>query len=113
MACPYSCWSGEPNLSPGQTGYGSNRPHRLLEKAKRFPALKTAIVHPCDDVSLLGVKYAAQEGLIIPILIGPESKIRAAAMMAHVSIENYEIITVPHSHAAAAKAVELAGDHKV
>ncbi len=56
---------------------------------------------------------AAEEGLIIPVLIGNADKIHAAAKSAGISLADYEIISVPHSHAAAAKAVELARDGKV
>jgi phosphate butyryltransferase len=50
---------------------------------------------------------AAEAGLIAPILIGPEARIRAAAQEAEVDIAGCRIVPVPHSHAAAAKAVEL------
>lgn len=56
---------------------------------------------------------AAQEGLIIPLLIGNADKIHAVAKSANISLANFEIISVPHSHAAASKAVELARDGRV
>ena len=56
---------------------------------------------------------AAQEGLIIPLLIGNADKIHIAARIANIALTNYEIISVPHSHAAASKAVELVRDGKV
>jgi len=59
------------------------------------------------------MEVAAQEGLIVPILVGPESKIRAVAEAAHISLSNYEIVPAPYSHAAAAQAVALAREGKV
>jgi phosphotransacetylase len=56
---------------------------------------------------LSGAVEAAQRGLIVPLLIGPAAKITHAAATADVNIEKLEIIDVPHSHAAAAKAVEI------
>ncbi|MGZ3344727.1 MAG: phosphate acyltransferase [Phenylobacterium sp.] len=55
---------------------------------------------------------AAELGLIAPILVGPEAKIRAAAATAGVDIKGYRLVATPHSHAAAAAAVDLmrAGD---
>lgn len=50
---------------------------------------------------------AAAQGLIAPILIGPEHKIRAAAAAAKVDISSFPLISTPHSHAAAAKGVAL------
>ena len=46
-------------------------------------------------------------------MIGPEAKIRAAAAAAHVSLDGIPIESVAHSHAAAARAVELAVAGKV
>ncbi len=85
----------------------------LVEKAKHLSPLRTAIVHPCDSVSLEGMEAAAREGLIVPILVGPEAKIRSAAQAANISLDNYQLIPTPHSHAAAAAAVELARSGKV
>jgi phosphotransacetylase/acyl dehydratase len=67
-----------------------------------------AVVHPCDRDSLEGAIIAASRDIIIPILVGPEDKIRRTADEARIDLEDYRIVAVPHSHAAAAKAVELA-----
>ena len=48
--------------------------------------LLTAVVHPCDAASVEAAVDAAREGLIRPILVGPEAKIRAAAAAAGVDI---------------------------
>ncbi|WP_246125324.1 bifunctional enoyl-CoA hydratase/phosphate acetyltransferase [Exilibacterium tricleocarpae] len=80
---------------------------RLLDAARNSPPIPTAVVHPVDEESLVGVAAASQAGLITPVLVGPEAKIRAAAEAAAVTLDNCEIIPVQHSHAAAAKAVEL------
>jgi len=67
----------------------------------------TAVAHPCDQSSLEGAINAAEMGLIRPILIGPKEKIVGIAQQFKLDISPYECIDVPHSHAAAAKAVEL------
>jgi phosphotransacetylase len=56
---------------------------------------------------------AGARGMIIPILVGPRSKIEAAAREADLDISATEIIDVPHSHAAAETAVALAREGKV
>lgn len=79
----------------------------MLETTRGLPAIHTAVVHPCDAGSLAGAMDAFEEDLIIPILIGPRAKIEAAALAANIDISGVELVDVPHSHAAAAKAVEL------
>ena len=51
---------------------------------------------------------AAREGLIIPILVGPEAKIRAVAAAEQLDISSFRLVPVAHSHAAAAEAVAMA-----
>jgi phosphate acetyltransferase len=80
---------------------------RLIAEAKKVPAAKTIIVHPCDETSLRGAIDAAEAGLIIPLLVGPVAKIKNVAREYKIDISRYEIVDVPHSDAAAAKAVEL------
>jgi phosphate acetyltransferase len=40
--------------------------------------LRTAVVHPVNEVSLAGTIEAGKEKLIGPVLVGPEHKIHAA-----------------------------------
>ncbi|MFT3731053.1 MAG: bifunctional enoyl-CoA hydratase/phosphate acetyltransferase [Hyphomicrobium sp.] len=79
----------------------------LIAAAKQLEALPTAVAHPCDETSLRGAVEAAEAGLIVPILIGPQDKIASVAKEHGLKIDGYEIIDVPHSHAAADKAVEI------
>ena len=66
------------------------------------------MVHPCDETSLrCGVLDSASAGIIRPILVGPEGKIRDTADTHGLDIARIEIVDAPHSEAAAAKAVEL------
>ncbi len=88
----------------------------LLARATAAAApLPTAIAHPCDEVSLLAAVEAAERGLITPILVGPANKIRATAALHHLDISGFRIEDVPHSHAAAQRAVALvrAGEAKL
>ena len=86
---------------------------QFLEQAKSLPALPTAVVHPCSPEAISAAIEAKLEGLIEPVLIGPPHKIAAAAEKAGVSIEGLRIEATEHSHAAAAKAVELASSGAV
>ena len=80
---------------------------RLIAKAKEVPAATTIVVYPCDETSLRGPIEAAEAGIIVPILVGPAAKIAAVARGLGLNIDRFEIVDVPDSEAAAAKAVEL------
>ena len=80
---------------------------RLLSVAKGLPPLRAAVVHPCDHASLGAVIEAAALGLIEPILVGPEQKIRATAAALKADLSQFRIVNAAHSHDAADKAVAL------
>ena len=79
----------------------------LISKAKGQSRLRVAVAHPCDAVTMESVAAAFKAGLIEPILVGPEAKIRMAANEAGLSAFEWPIINTPHSHASADAAVEL------
>ncbi len=87
--------------------------HRLLAAARRRPPIRTAVVHPVDKTSLQGVVAAAEENLIIPVLVGPEQRIRAVAEAENIDLSPFTLVATEHSHAAALAAVELARTGKV
>ena len=79
----------------------------LVARAKGLPPVDMAVVHPCDRESLRGALIAAEAGLIDPILIGPEAKIRAVAEENGFDLKTHRIVNVKHSHESAAMAVTL------
>lgn len=81
---------------------------QLLNAAQSLPRIIMGVVHPCNREALEGALEAARLGLIEAILIGPEAKIRALADSCQLDLNGLRIVDVPHSHAAAAKAVEMA-----
>jgi len=80
---------------------------RLIAAAKAVPVVPTVVVHPCDETSLRGAVDSAAAGIIRPLLVGPEAKIREVASKHGLDIGGCEIVDVPHSEAAAARGVEL------
>ena len=72
----------------------------------------TVVAHPCDETSLRGAIDAAAAGLIDPVLVGPEAKIRAVAAEHGIDLAAARIVDAPHSHAAAAQAVALIREGK-
>jgi phosphate acetyltransferase len=80
---------------------------RLVAAAAALPPTPTAVAHPCDHDSLSAVIEAARMKLIAPILVGPRAKIEAAAQEGKLDLGDLPIVDAPHSHAAAASAVQL------
>ncbi|WP_082488880.1 phosphate acetyltransferase [Duganella sp. Leaf61] len=80
---------------------------RLIDAARKAGHVTVAVVHPCDRSALEGVLDAIRLGLIAPILVGPAARIRQVAEEAGLDIAGLPIEDTPHSHASAARAVEL------
>ena len=78
-----------------------------MARCDGFDAIPTAVVHPCDDVSLEGAVAAAARGLIAPVLVGPAARIGATAKAVGLDIRGFPLVDTPHSHASAERAVAL------
>lgn len=85
----------------------------LLRSCAGAPPVPTAVVHPCDHNSLQGALDAARAGFILPVLVGPEAKIRAVAAAAGFDVSGLRIVGAAHSHAAAEAGVALARSGEV
>jgi phosphate acetyltransferase len=83
------------------------RYEQLIEAAQKQAAIKVAVAHPCDEASMRGVAEAMRLRLIDPILVGPAKRIRRAADEVGFDLGGVELVDAEHSHASAAKAVEL------
>ena len=91
---------------------GTGKYERLLARCEGLAPIPTAVAHPCEATALSGAVEAATRGLIVPLLVGPAAKIREIAVMSQIDLGNLKIYDVPHSHAAATKAVELVKEGK-
>ncbi len=80
---------------------------RLLRACDGVPAMPTAVIAPTDANSLGGAWEAAKAGLIVPILVGPEAAIRAAADHIGWDLAGAQLVAVEDDHAAPARAVAL------
>ncbi len=80
---------------------------RLISATKGLPVARTIVAHPCDAPSLEGALEAMDAKIIEPVLVGPKARILAAAETLGRSLEGIEIVNTEHSHASAAKAVEM------
>jgi phosphotransacetylase/acyl dehydratase len=84
------------------------RYHEMIARATSKPAVRTAIVWPCDEVSLGGAMQAFKDKLIIPVLVGSEEKIRSVAKTLEIDLGETLIVDVADSRTSATRAVELA-----
>ncbi len=85
----------------------------LLALVHGMPAVRCAVVHPCDEGSLKGAMDAARLGLLDPVLIGPQARIRAIADASGIDLDGLDILDTPHSHAAADLAAAMAASGQV
>ena len=98
---------GRVALTEAQLHVKGHRYHRLIEMTRGLSAIRTAVVHPVDTVSLTGAVEAAAAGLIVPVLIGPEARIRQTALQAGLDLSPFELLSTEHSEAAAQLGVAL------
>ncbi|MDR6586206.1 phosphate acetyltransferase [Herbaspirillum sp. BH-1] len=91
----------------------AQRYDQLIRDALGARPMRVAVVHPCSVEALQGALEARDEGLLEPVLVGPEARIRRIAEQAGLSLQGLPIEAVEHSHAAAARAVELAVQGRV
>ncbi len=89
------------------TTTGTGKYEQLLERCLTLEPVPTAVAHPCEASALAGAVEAAAKRLIVPILVGPRAKIEEIAIKNGIDLGKSKIVDVPHSDAAAAKAVEL------
>lgn len=87
---------------------------RLVERARLLPPLPAAFVRPCDADSLQLALAGEFAGYVAPLLVGPESRIRDAALRAGLDISRLPIAdTAEDAGAAAERAVQLAREGRV
>ena len=92
-----------PNLKDREALY-----RQLIARARGLEPLRTGVVHSVDRNSLLGAIEAAKAGLIVPVLVGPEARIRAVAATESVDLGPYRLVPTRHSHEAAERGVAMA-----
>lgn len=80
---------------------------QLLAQCAGLPPMSTAVAHPCDAASLAGAVDAAEKGLLAPVLVGPEHRIKGVAEAEGLDISPYRLVPTKHSHESAEKAVAI------
>ena len=77
---------------------------------RKLAPVAAAIVYPVDADSLASAAAAAEQGIIVPIFIGPETTIREVAKAGSVDLDAFEIKPASNSREAATVAIRLARD---
>jgi phosphate acetyltransferase len=91
-----------------KTRHLHSRYDSLITSCQALDPLRTAVVFPCDRISLEGAFEATRAGLIEPLLLGAAPEIRHLAHQLHWNLQNVTLIDVVEPGAAAAQAVTLA-----
>ncbi len=107
VQAPAEKWAGPIAEASGVLVQRHDRYKALIERCSKLEAVSVAVAHPCEETALRGAIEAAQAGLIVPILVGPRRKILQVSETRGLELGALRIVDVEHSHAAAAKAVEL------
>jgi len=89
------------------------RSHQLVERARARGAVPTAVVHPCSATALSGALEAAAAGLIAPLLVGPQAKIREIAEREKLDLQDCSIHDAADEHASASKAAAMVRENRV
>jgi phosphotransacetylase len=101
----------KPTRQPGQGS--EHRLDGLVERCRTLKPMMTGVVHPCSADALVGALEAAEDGLIEPVLFGPEAEIRSVADKAHLDITKFRIVASDGPEDSALKAAVAAGAGEV
>jgi len=80
---------------------------RLIDRCRELPPVAAAVVYPLSDVALRGAVEGAQQGLIRPVLIGPETPLRELARTAGLDLSRCTVVAASDDAEAAASGVDL------
>ena len=82
-------------------------------RARKLAPIATAIVYPADADSLANIAAAAEQGTIIPILVGAKRVIDEMAQTGGVDVSGFEVVPAQHRAQALTEAIRLAREGKV
>ncbi len=85
----------------------------LVALCRDLKPMPTGVVHPCSAEALAGAVEAAEAGLIVPVLFGPEAEVRRVADQAGLDISACRITPSDGAEDSALKAAMAAGRGEV
>ncbi len=81
----------------------------LVEECRGLKPIVTGVVHPSSASALEGAVEAAEGGLIVPVLFGPEREIKSIAEQAKLDISLFKIVNASDAAESAQLAALAAG----
>jgi phosphotransacetylase len=85
----------------------------LLERCRGLRPMLTGVVHPCSAEALAGAVEAAEAGLIVPVLFGPETELRQVAAAEKLNLSGCRIVATEGPEDSALKSAMAAGAGEV
>ena len=82
-------------------------------KARNLAPVATAVVDPSDSDSITGLAAAAEQGIIVPVLVGVKSAMDEIAAAAAVDLSSFAIVPTGNRREAVTEAIRLAREGKV
>jgi len=80
---------------------------RLIARCREAGSIPVAVAAPNSEVALLGAIAAAKDGLIEPILVGPERALKTLAERLGIDLANVRVVDAGDDAEAASKAVAI------
>jgi phosphotransacetylase len=96
-----------------QIQVAEHRLEGLIERCRDLKPMLTGVVHPCSADALAGAVEAAEAGLILPVLYGPEAEMRRIADHARLDLAGCRIVATDGPEDSALRAAIDAGAGKV
>jgi phosphate butyryltransferase len=112
VVAPTSHREGRPGVAPDLVFHDHKHYEALIEACRGEEPVPTAVAYPCEESALVGAIESGDAGIIVPILVGPESVMRALAEKAGLSLAGLEIVDVDGPAASARRAVELVRERR-
>jgi phosphate acetyltransferase len=96
-----------------QIQVAEHRLDELVERCRHLKPMLTGVVQACSASALTGAVEAAEAGLILPVLYGPETELRRIADHAHLDLSKCRIVATDGPEDSALKAAMAAGTGEV
>ena len=103
----------EPSSSKVRQATAEHCLDRLVDECRGLKPILTGVVYPCSAGALGGAIDAAKDGLITPVLFGPEKEIKAVAAKVNLDISGFKIVDVSDPAEAAHAAAIAAGSGEI
>ncbi len=81
--------------------------NRFIEGCSKLQPMTVAVCWPSSDVALMGTMEATEAGLISPVLVGDERKLRAVAAERSLDLGRFRIVDVRDATEASLRSVDL------